>query len=216
MGSEETAAVRTARAAQKRSRARAPGTGRTWCRCSSPPPTPGCRPRPSSCAAETPLHASVVDATARVRDALFFQLDADGWREQLVTLSVNLPNGTTVFHRAVPVPAPTPSDYAEEVLLDAVASMSGSSNDLHHCAGIVAKRFKSKALRDLERKHHWMVNMSCQIHGLTRLVQDFGRELPLFRSAAAKSAKLAAYFNAMPARSLLRRAKPVDHLRKPV
>ncbi|KAL5207634.1 hypothetical protein ABZP36_032069 [Zizania latifolia] len=144
------------------------------------------------------------DATARVRDALFFQLDADGWREQLVTLSVNLPNGTSVFHRAVPVPAPAPSDYAEEVLLDAVASMSGSSNDLHHCAGIVTDRFKSKALRDLESKHHWMVNMSCQIHGLTRLVRDFGRELPLFRSAAAKSAKLAAYFNAMPtARSLL-------------
>lgn len=146
------------------------------------------------------------DATARVRDALFFQLAADGWREQVVTLCVNLPNGTSVFHRGVPVPAPAPSDYAEEVLLDAVASVSasGSSNDLHHCAGIVADRFKSKALRDLENKHHWMVNLSCQIHGFTRLVRDFARELPLFRSAAAKSAKLAAYFNAKPTvRSLL-------------
>ncbi|XP_062218985.1 uncharacterized protein LOC133918891 [Phragmites australis] len=138
------------------------------------------------------------DATARVRDALFFQLAADGWREQVVTLSVNLPNGTSVFHRAVPVPAAAPTDYAEELLLDAVASVSasGSSNDLHRCAGIIADRFKSKALRDLENKHHGMVNLSCQIHGFTRLVRDFARELPLFRSAAAKSAKLAAYFNA--------------------
>ncbi|KAL5213247.1 hypothetical protein ABZP36_024094 [Zizania latifolia] len=146
------------------------------------------------------------DATARVRDALFFQLAADGWREQVVTLCVNLPNGTSVFHRAVPIPAPAPSDYAEELLLDAVASVSasGSSNDLHHCAGVVADRFKSKALSDLESKHHWMVNLSCQIHGFTRLVRDFARELPLFRSAAAKSAKLAAYFNAKPTvRSLL-------------
>uniref|UniRef100_A0A0D9VFM4 DUF7963 domain-containing protein n=1 Tax=Leersia perrieri TaxID=77586 RepID=A0A0D9VFM4_9ORYZ len=146
------------------------------------------------------------DATARVRDALFFQLAADGWREQVVTISVNLPNGTSVFHHAVPVPAPAPSDYAEELLLDAVASVSasGSSNDLHHCAGIVADRFKSKALRDLENKHHWMVNLPCQIHGFTRLVRDLARELPLFRSAAAKSAKLAAYFNAKPTvRSLL-------------
>ncbi|KAL6646935.1 hypothetical protein ACP70R_015629 [Stipagrostis hirtigluma subsp. patula] len=146
------------------------------------------------------------DATARVRDALFFQLAADGWREQVVTLSANLPNGTSVFHRAVPVPAAAPSDYAEEVLLDAVASVSasGSSNDLHHCAGIISDRFKSKALRDLENKHHWMVNLSCQIHGFTRLVRDFARELPLFRSATAKSAKLAAYFNSKQAvRSLL-------------
>ncbi|GJN20982.1 hypothetical protein PR202_gb08426 [Eleusine coracana subsp. coracana] len=147
------------------------------------------------------------DAAARVRDALFFQLAADGWRDQVVTLSVNLPNGTSVFHRAVPVPAAAPSDYAGELLFDAVASVSAagsSSSDAHRCAGIVADRFKSKALRDLENKHHWMVNLSCQIHGFTRLVRDFARELPVYRSATAKSAKLAAYFNSKQvARSLL-------------
>ncbi|KAJ1279155.1 hypothetical protein BS78_04G133400 [Paspalum vaginatum] len=145
-------------------------------------------------------------ATARVRDALFFQLAADGWREQVVTFCVNLPNGTAVFHRAVPVPALAPSDYAEELMLDAVAavSASGSSNDLRRCAGIISDRFKSKALRDLEDKHHWMVNLSCQIHGFTRLVRDMARELPLFRSAIGKCAKLAAYFNAkQTVRSLL-------------
>jgi hypothetical protein len=138
------------------------------------------------------------DATARVRDALFFQLAADGWREQVVTFSVNLPNGTTVFDRAVPVPAMAPSDYAEELMLEAVASVSasGSSNDLHRCAGIISDRFKSKALRDLENENYLMVNLCCQIHGFTRLVRDFARELSLFRSATAKSAKLAAYFNA--------------------
>jgi hypothetical protein len=51
----------------------------------------------------------------------------------VVTLSVNLPNVTSVFHRALPVPAVAPSDYVEELMLDSVASLSssGSSNDLH-------------------------------------------------------------------------------------
>jgi hypothetical protein len=35
------------------------------------------------------LGGSVTDTTARVRDTLFFQLAADGWREKVVTLSVN-------------------------------------------------------------------------------------------------------------------------------
>ncbi|CAN6275332.1 unnamed protein product [Urochloa humidicola] len=134
------------------------------------------------------------DAAARVRDAHFFQLAADGWRGPVVTLAANLPNGTSVFHRAVPMPAPPSSDYAEEVLLDAVSSVATSA-DLHHCAGVVADRFGSKALRDLESKHPWMVNLSCQIHCLTRLAKDMARELPLFHSAATNCAKMAAYFN---------------------
>ncbi|KAK8448583.1 hypothetical protein SEVIR_7G053633v4 [Setaria viridis] len=134
------------------------------------------------------------DAAARVRDARFFQLAADGWRDPVVTLAANLPNGTSVFHRAVPMPAPPSSDYAEEVLLDAVSSVAASA-DLRHCAGVVADRFGSKALRDLESKHPWMVNISCQVHCLTRLAKDMARELPLFHSAATNCAKMAAYFN---------------------
>ncbi|CAL5035281.1 unnamed protein product [Urochloa decumbens] len=145
------------------------------------------------------------NAAARVRDARFFQLAADGWRGPVVTLAANLPNGTSVFHRAVPVPAPPSSDYAEEVLLDAV-SFVATSADLRHCAGVVADRFGSKALRDLESKHPWMVNLSCQIHCLTRLAKDMARELPLFHSAATNCAKMAAYFNTTATvRSLLQR-----------
>ncbi|CAO2041795.1 unnamed protein product [Urochloa humidicola] len=145
------------------------------------------------------------DAAARLRDARFFQLAADGWRGPVVTLAANLPNGTSVFHRAVPMRAPPSSDYAQEVLLDAVSSVATSA-DLRHCAGVVADRFGSKALRDLESKHPWMVNLSCQIHCLTRLAKDMARELPLFHSAATNCAKMAAYFNtAGTVRALLRR-----------
>ncbi|KAJ1270317.1 hypothetical protein BS78_06G044800 [Paspalum vaginatum] len=145
------------------------------------------------------------DTAARVRDARFFQLAADGWRDRVVTLAVNLPNGTSFFHRAVPMPAPPSSDYAEEVLLDALSSVAVSA-DLHHCAGVVADRFGSKALRDLESKHPWMVNLSCQAHCLERLAKDLARELPLFHSATITCAKMAAYFNTAPAvRALLHR-----------
>ncbi|KAL6653025.1 hypothetical protein ACP70R_011950 [Stipagrostis hirtigluma subsp. patula] len=151
------------------------------------------------------------DVAARVRDARFFQLAADGWREHVVTLSANLPNGTSVFHRAVPMPGPASSDYAEEVLLDAASSIS-ASGDLRHCAGVVADRFGSKALRDLESRHPWMVNLTCQIHGLTRLARDLARELPLFHSAAANCAKIASYFNTKPAaRALLHRHQVEEH-----
>jgi hypothetical protein len=134
------------------------------------------------------------DAAARVRDARFFQLAADGWHDPVVTLAANLPNGTSVFHRAVPMPAPPSSDYAEEVLLDAASSVAASA-DVRQCAGVVADRFGSKALRDLESKHPWMVNISCQVHCFTRLAQDMARDLPLFHSAATNCGKMAAYFN---------------------
>ncbi|BAF14245.1 uncharacterized protein [Oryza sativa Japonica Group] len=151
------------------------------------------------------------DAAARIREARFFQLAADGWREQVVTLSVNLPNGASVFERAVPTPAPASSDYAEQLMLEAISSVSASS-ELHHCAGIVADRFGSKALRDLEHKHPWMLNLACQVHGLSRLVRDMARELPLFHSASANCAKMAAYFNAAPTvRALLHKHQVQEH-----
>nr|CAB3477496.1 unnamed protein product [Digitaria exilis] len=143
-------------------------------------------------------------AAARVRDARFFQLAADGWHGPVVTLAANLPNGTSVFHRAVPIPAPPPSDYAEEVLLDAAASVA--AGDLRRCAGVVADRFGSTALRDLETNHPWMVNIPCQIRCLTRLARDMARELPLFHSATTNCAKMAAFFNnTAAARASLRR-----------
>ncbi|KAK3145178.1 hypothetical protein QOZ80_4AG0324630 [Eleusine coracana subsp. coracana] len=152
------------------------------------------------------------DVAARVRDASFFQLAADGWRDQqqhhqVVSLAANLPNGTSVFHRAVPVLVS--SDYAQEVLVEAASSISG---DIRHCAGVVADRFGSTALRDLEAKHPWMVNLSCQARDLTRLAKDMARELPLFHSASANCAKVAAYFNATPtARALLHKHQAQEH-----
>lgn len=154
------------------------------------------------------------DAAARFREARFFQLSADGLRDPVITLSVNLPNDTSVFHRAVPMPAPpsASSGYAEELLLDAASSVAASSGDIRHCAGIVADRFGSKTLRDLEAKHHWMVNLPCQVHGLSRLVRDMARDLPIFHNAAAKCAKVAAYFNATPAvRALLHKHQVQEH-----
>jgi hypothetical protein len=151
------------------------------------------------------------DAAARVRDARFFQLAADGWRDRVVTLAVNLPNGTSVFHHAVPMPAPPSSDYAEVVLLDAASSVAASA-DLRHCAGVVADRFGSKALRDLESKHPWMVNLSCQAHCLARVAKDLARELPVVHSAATNCARMAAYFNTTPAVGALLRRHQVQEL----
>ncbi|ONK58071.1 uncharacterized protein A4U43_C09F7810 [Asparagus officinalis] len=144
---------------------------------------------------------SVADSDAKIRDGPFFQLSSSGWRKQnvgpdsrrLVCVSVNLPNGTAVFHRAVLTIASAPSDYAEEVFEEAVNGSLGGIAEC--CAGIVADRFRSKALLNLENRHRWMVNLSCQVQAIARLVKDFASELTLFENVVANCFKLATYFN---------------------
>lgn len=156
------------------------------------------------------------DSDARAHDAVFFQLDSAGWNspstngQSLVSLAVNLPNGTTVFHRAMVLSTRAPSDYAEDVFLTAVASITGNGAS-HRCAGIVADRFKFKALRRLETENKWMVNLHCQLQGFQSLIKDFGSDLPLFRSTASNCSRLAAFFNAHSlARSLLHKYQLQD------
>ncbi|XP_020574087.1 uncharacterized protein LOC110020358 [Phalaenopsis equestris] len=145
------------------------------------------------------FHDASVESAARSHDTLYFQLNSAGWNtapdaeQSLLSLAVNLPNGTTVFHRATVSTSRAPSDYAEDVFRDAVAKISGGA--AHRCAGIVADRFKSKALRNLETQNHWMVNVHCQLQGLHGLIKDFTRNLHIFHSAASKSSRLAEFFN---------------------
>ncbi|GLT26443.1 hypothetical protein SLA2020_015070 [Shorea laevis] len=57
------------------------------------------------------------ESEARIRDAMFFQISSDGWRVQspgtveqcLVNLTVNLPNGTSLYRRAVFLGGSVPS-----------------------------------------------------------------------------------------------------------
>ncbi|KAJ4800688.1 F5O11.10 isoform 2 [Rhynchospora pubera] len=137
------------------------------------------------------------DAEARIREALFFQLSTAGWREgAIVSVSINLPNGTSVFNQAVPVLTQAPSDYAEELLLDSISVVVGSSaGGMNRCAGIVSDRFKSKALCNLENRNPWMVNLACQIQALHSLLKDFTTDLPLFQSVASNCVKLASFLN---------------------
>ncbi|KAJ3679865.1 hypothetical protein LUZ60_016143 [Juncus effusus] len=137
------------------------------------------------------------DSDARIREAMFFQLSTSGWKEGgLISISVNLPNGTSVFHRALPVVARAPSDYAEEVLSEIINGVSRiTAGGLNRCAGVVSDRFKSKALRNLENRHPWMVNIPCQIQAFHSLLRDFATELPLFQSAAGNCSRLVSFFN---------------------
>lgn len=142
------------------------------------------------------------ESEARIRDALFFQIASDGWKaldsgstggENLVNLTVNLPNGTSVYRKAVFTAGRAPSKYAEEILSETIADICRGSVQL--CAGIVADRFKAKALRNLENQNHWMVNLSCQLQGFSSLVKDFSKELQLFKTVTDKCVKLANFVN---------------------
>ncbi|KAG2297807.1 hypothetical protein Bca4012_008937 [Brassica carinata] len=138
------------------------------------------------------------ESESRIRDAMFLQIASDGWKsgesgENLVNLIVNLPNGTSLYRRAVPVNGAVPSNYAEEVLLETVKGICGNSPQ--RCVGIVSDKFKTKALRSLESQHQWMVNLSCQFQGLNSLIKDFVKELPLFKSVTQNCVRLAKFIN---------------------
>ncbi|XP_010476210.1 PREDICTED: uncharacterized protein LOC104755506 [Camelina sativa] len=138
------------------------------------------------------------EAESRIRDAMFFQIASDGWKtgesgENLVSLIVNLPNGTSLYRKAVLVNGAVPSNYAEELLLDTVKGICGNSPQ--RCVGIVSDKFKTKALRNLESQHQWMVNLSCQFQGLNSLIKDFVKELPLFKSVSQNCVRLAKFIN---------------------
>ncbi|XP_050227982.1 uncharacterized protein LOC126677422 isoform X2 [Mercurialis annua] len=138
------------------------------------------------------------ESEARIRDAMFFQIASDGWKVtkselNLVNLTVNLPNGTSLYRRAVFVNGSVPCKYAEEVLWETVSGICG--NSVQQCVGIVADRFKAKALRNLENQNYWMVNLSCQFQGFISLIKDFSKELPLFKSVTENCFKLANFIN---------------------
>ncbi|CAH2038126.1 unnamed protein product [Thlaspi arvense] len=138
------------------------------------------------------------ESESRIRDAMFLQVASDGWKsgesgENLVNLIVNLPNGTSLYRRAVLVNGAVPSNYAEELLLETVKGICGNSPQ--RCVGIVSDKFKTKALRNLESQHQWMVNLSCQFQGLNSLIKDFVKELPLFKAVSQNCLRLAKFIN---------------------
>ncbi|KAJ9164086.1 hypothetical protein P3X46_023701 [Hevea brasiliensis] len=150
---------------------------------------------------ENRYHVAKTEVEARIRDAMFFQVACDGWKkknccsgeENLIKFSNNLPNGTSLYQKVVLTGGSVSSKYAEEIMWEAVMSTCGSA--LQRCVGIVADKYKSKALRNLEIQYQWMVNLSCQVQGLLSLIKDFFKELQLFRTVTENCMKLANFVN---------------------
>ncbi|KAI3687471.1 hypothetical protein L1987_81168 [Smallanthus sonchifolius] len=146
-----------------------------------------------------------LESEARIRDAMFFQIASDGWKsnsnsnnhttefENLVNLSVNLPNGGRVFRRAVFTSGYVFSKNAEDVLLETIREICG--NNLQQCVGIVSDRFKFSALKNLENQYCWMINLACQFQGVYGLIKDFSKELPLFNNVSDNCVKVANFIN---------------------
>ncbi|MBA0621937.1 hypothetical protein Godav_007514 [Gossypium davidsonii] len=155
------------------------------------------------------------ESEARIRDAMFFQVASDGWKrkscccssytssssggsnfgcveENFVKFSVNLPNGSSLYQKAVFTGGPVSTKQAEDVLWETVMGISG--NGVQKCVGIVSDH-KAKALKNLEIQNHWMVNLSCQLQGFINLIKDFSKELLLFRTVTENSLKLANFVN---------------------
>ncbi|XP_050220899.1 uncharacterized protein LOC126671205 [Mercurialis annua] len=143
------------------------------------------------------------EVEARIRDAMFFQIACNGWKmknccngeENLVKFSINLPNGTSLYQKIVLTGGSVSSKHAEEIIWEAVMISLCGSNVLQRCVGIVADKYNTKALRNLEIQHQWMVNLPCQVQGLHSLINDFCKELQVFRTVTESCFKLANFVN---------------------
>ncbi|KAL6004405.1 hypothetical protein ACLOJK_004958 [Asimina triloba] len=146
----------------------------------------------------------------KLRDTMFFQLSTNGWKKRkerqnsesidtFVNVMLNLPNGSSLFHKALIFRARNaPADYIKEVLWSTVEESSGG--DVFRCAGIITdadagNTNSSAALRELEHHHHWMVNITCQSNALRKLLEDFFENLPLFTSIASICHKITHFLN---------------------
>ena len=146
------------------------------------------------------------DSELKLREALFFQLSSDGWKkktigmgESLINITLNLPNGSTLFRSVVNVnSSPISVKLVEDTLVDAVLAICGPAPE--RCVGIVADadKYTLKALQGLEYRFPKMVNLSCQAQGFSNLLKDFNKHLLLFRSVSSECMKVSAFFNSQP------------------
>jgi hypothetical protein len=146
------------------------------------------------------------ESELKLREALFFQLSSDGWKkrssgmgESLINITLNLPNGNSLFRSVAHVNAGVVSvKQVEDTLADAISSICGPS--LERCVGIVADadKYTMKALQELEFRYPRMVNLSCQAQGFSNLLKDFNKHLLLFRSVGSECLKVSAFFNNQP------------------
>lgn len=156
------------------------------------------------------------ESEAKTRDAEFYQLVSDGWKsktfgngeEGLIKFMVNLPNGTTLFRKTFFPSGVVPATYAEEIMWETV---TGTCNVVQKCVGIVADKYKTKALRNLELQNHWMINLCCQLQGVGNLIKDFSKELPLFKNVIDNCLKITTLFNTNShARNILNRFRSTE------
>ncbi|KAF2311753.1 hypothetical protein GH714_026514 [Hevea brasiliensis] len=84
---------------------------------------------------EKRFHVAKSEVEARTRDAMFLQVACNGWKnenccsgeENLVKFSINLPNGISLYQKAVLTEGSVSSKYAEEIMWEAVMSICGSA-----------------------------------------------------------------------------------------
>ncbi|RWR87649.1 hypothetical protein CKAN_01660300 [Cinnamomum micranthum f. kanehirae] len=151
-----------------------------------------------------------LETEEKLRDTMFFQLSTNGWKNRtdiqksmdmdaFVNVLLNLPNGSSLFHKVLILGAGSANvDYIKEVLWSTIEEITGG--DVYRCAGIIAdiSNVNSNMLQDLELHHHWMVNLTCQLSALGKLLEDFFKKLPQFTSISSRCYKIAQVLNSRP------------------
>jgi hypothetical protein len=109
----------------------------------------------------------------------YYQLSTDCWKknnvndkQKLIGFNANHSNGRTALVDVARVKGG--DSLTGKYLMEAIEKVILEQGDPEQCLGVISDREASvqKALRDLEVKYPWMINLPCQAHSLNLVVKD--------------------------------------------
>jgi hypothetical protein len=132
--------------------------------------------------AGTHLNAAFETVEKELKELLstgYYQISTDCWKknnvndkQKLIGFNANHSKGKTAL---IDVARVSGESLTAKYLMEAIDKVIQEQGDPKKCLGVISDREASvqKALRDLEAKYPWMINLPCQAHSLNLVVKDF-------------------------------------------
>lgn len=135
---------------------------------------------------------------SRLKKEGVFQIAAEGWRRDAVTLTINFPDGNPAFLKTIELDS-NQSIHLVDVL-DSTTEELDSVLDRRNCLGWVtdvrsADRSAFDAAGD---RYPWMILFPCQAFALRSLMKDLMKHIKIVSETVEMSQKVVRYFHSHP------------------
>lgn len=160
------------------------------------------------------LNAAFGTVEAELKELLksgHYQLSTDCWKknnvndkQKLIGFNVNHSNGKSALIDVGRVVSG--ESVTGNYLMEAIDKVIIEQGDPKKCLGVISDREASvqKALRDLEVKYPWMINLPCQAHSLNLVVKDLRKSDKLIDWVLTMSHNIVLWCSRPDVRAMLR------------